>query len=693
MIVCRARPCPARPGLAAAAPGHDDDSDALPPLQDRQPAGCSVLQRAAARRSAPPASHAAAALAEGQRFCTACGSEAPRPAATATSGERRHATVMFSDLSGYTALNEALDPEEVEAVMVAHQGRRDGDRRAPRRHRQPVRRRRGHGALRRAAGAPSRRAQRGRAPRWSSTARSTPSSRRSPTGSARSLSMHTGIQSGLVVARTQRRARRRLRADRRHREHRRAAARARGAGRDRRRRVDAGARCPTSSTPKPASPAEVKGKEQPLVAVRIRGERDAPVAGGGAARRARRGVARVPRRRRGVRRTQARPRHRRARRSWRRQVAPGRRVRRDRDGARLLVPLRGGARLRLRDRSRRDAQPRAEPARPCRDGRRRRAPARRSRARAAERALAAEQRLFLHDLLEVAPPLGSARARRGDEHGGARARLARRALRARDRRRGERAAATSRSRTSTGPTRGRSSASAALAALAARQPLLLVMMTTRFAGDPTAGAWRTRAARRAAARHRPRAARRRRRAPSRRRSPRRSRRSIVASCVARAEGNPLFLLQLLLDVGEAAQASLPGSIQALVHTRMDRLAAADKAALQAAAVLGQRFALDALRHLIEQPGVRLPRAGRALPRPPGRRRVHVLPRADPRRRVRVAAARASAPAARARRRMVRGARRSLSPPSTSTAPRMTRGARRTSRLATRSPRSSATRRR
>ncbi len=33
-------------------------------------------------------------------------------------GERRHATVMFSDLTGYTALNEAFDPEEVEQVMA-----------------------------------------------------------------------------------------------------------------------------------------------------------------------------------------------------------------------------------------------------------------------------------------------------------------------------------------------------------------------------------------------------------------------------------------------------------------------------------------------------------------------------------------------------------------------------------------------
>jgi class 3 adenylate cyclase/thioredoxin-like negative regulator of GroEL len=33
-------------------------------------------------------------------------------------GERRRATVLFSDLSGYTAMSEALDPEEVESVMV-----------------------------------------------------------------------------------------------------------------------------------------------------------------------------------------------------------------------------------------------------------------------------------------------------------------------------------------------------------------------------------------------------------------------------------------------------------------------------------------------------------------------------------------------------------------------------------------------
>ncbi|MEP7058721.1 MAG: tetratricopeptide repeat protein, partial [Caldimonas sp.] len=140
---------------------------------------------------------------------------------------------------------------------------------------------------------------------------------------------------------------------------------------------------------------------------------------------------------------------------------------------------------------------------------------------------------------------------------------------------------------------------AALATLAAKHPLLLVM-TTRFAGDPTAGAWRT-------ALHG---------APvigvdlgpltidasmQLARSASTIAPALVQSCVERAEGNPLFLLQLLLAAADTTQSSLPGSIQALVHARMDRLAAADKAALQAAAVLGQRYALDALRHLIDNP--------------------------------------------------------------------------------------------
>jgi len=59
-------------------------------------------------------------------FCLACGlglpaSEVePAPSGSTpagTFGERRSATILFSDLTGYTAMNEHLDPEEVEGVM------------------------------------------------------------------------------------------------------------------------------------------------------------------------------------------------------------------------------------------------------------------------------------------------------------------------------------------------------------------------------------------------------------------------------------------------------------------------------------------------------------------------------------------------------------------------------------------------
>jgi class 3 adenylate cyclase/tetratricopeptide (TPR) repeat protein len=68
----------------------------------------------------------------------------------------------------------------------------------------------------------------------------------------------------------------------------------------------------------------------------------------------------------------------------------------------------------------------------------------------------------------------------------------------------------------------------------------------------------------------------------------------VLDCIRRAEGNPLFLVQLLRDRGASA---VPGSIRSLVVSRIDRLADADRDAVQAAAVIGQRFALPLLRRL------------------------------------------------------------------------------------------------
>jgi class 3 adenylate cyclase/tetratricopeptide (TPR) repeat protein len=78
------------------------------------------------------------AISPDSRFCDECGHDLSKPFVSNESlesseqrdlppdtsgptvlpeGERRQATVVFSDLSGYTAMNEQLDPEEVEGIM------------------------------------------------------------------------------------------------------------------------------------------------------------------------------------------------------------------------------------------------------------------------------------------------------------------------------------------------------------------------------------------------------------------------------------------------------------------------------------------------------------------------------------------------------------------------------------------------
>jgi tetratricopeptide (TPR) repeat protein len=59
---------------------------------------------------------------------------------------------------------------------------------------------------------------------------------------------------------------------------------------------------------------------------------------------------------------------------------------------------------------------------------------------------------------------------------------------------------------------------------------------------------------------------------------------------------------LLRNARESELSIVPASIQSLVLARMDRLGAPDKAALQAASVIGKRFAIDTLRYLIDDPG-------------------------------------------------------------------------------------------
>lgn len=70
------------------------------------------------------------------------------------------------------------------------------------------------------------------------------------------------------------------------------------------------------------------------------------------------------------------------------------------------------------------------------------------------------------------------------------------------------------------------------------------------------------------------------------------------TCVERANGNPLFLDQLLRGAETAREHAVPDSVQSIVQARMDALASKERMALQAASVLGQRFSIVVLQHLI-----------------------------------------------------------------------------------------------
>lgn len=76
---------------------------------------------------------------------------------------------------------------------------------------------------------------------------------------------------------------------------------------------------------------------------------------------------------------------------------------------------------------------------------------------------------------------------------------------------------------------------------------------------------------------------------------------VALACIERADGNPLFLEQLLRNAEEGRDDAVPASIRSLVLARMDRLPALDRQAFQAAAAIGQRFGLALLRQLIDAP--------------------------------------------------------------------------------------------
>jgi class 3 adenylate cyclase len=73
----------------------------------------------------------------------------------------------------------------------------------------------------------------------------------------------------------------------------------------------------------------------------------------------------------------------------------------------------------------------------------------------------------------------------------------------------------------------------------------------------------------------------------------------VREVLDRAEGNPLFLEELLAMLTESdPSAAVPDSLRALIASRIDRLGSLEKGALQAAAVMGRAFRPSSVRDIL-----------------------------------------------------------------------------------------------
>lgn len=77
--------------------------------------------------------------------------------------------------------------------------------------------------------------------------------------------------------------------------------------------------------------------------------------------------------------------------------------------------------------------------------------------------------------------------------------------------------------------------------------------------------------------------------------------SFAERCIERAAGSPFLLVELLRSAGASADDSVPGSVQSLVLARMDHLDPVDREALQAASIFGRFVPIDALRALLGRP--------------------------------------------------------------------------------------------
>jgi DNA-binding SARP family transcriptional activator len=70
--------------------------------------------------------------------------------------------------------------------------------------------------------------------------------------------------------------------------------------------------------------------------------------------------------------------------------------------------------------------------------------------------------------------------------------------------------------------------------------------------------------------------------------------------IGAAEGNPLFIEQIMAAFGDHDQPAIPPSIQALLVARLDRLGPAERDLIRSASVLGRRFRVSDLRRLIPE---------------------------------------------------------------------------------------------
>ncbi|MCA9699786.1 MAG: AAA family ATPase, partial [Myxococcales bacterium] len=81
--------------------------------------------------------------------------------------------------------------------------------------------------------------------------------------------------------------------------------------------------------------------------------------------------------------------------------------------------------------------------------------------------------------------------------------------------------------------------------------------------------------------------------------------TLARRCVERAAGNPLFLLSMAQEL-ESSGDSVPASVASIVAAKLDRLGPEALATVQAAAVLGRRFGVDALEDMVPGSHLQLP---------------------------------------------------------------------------------------